>query len=226
MPGRKVVLATGEVYHLINRGNDRRPIFLGKRDHQRFLNTIVYYQYFLPSIKLSYFLVLSKEKRDQFIEKLSQNNKYLVEIICYCLMPNHFHFLVKQTEEGGISKFMSQIQNSYTRYFNVKNKRVGSLFQGQFKAKRIETDEQLIHLSRYIHLNPYTSFVVKTLQDLTNYPWSSFPEYIGKNKISFLKKNLVFDLFNNAFDYQEFVFNQADYQRELEIIKHLTWEDV
>lgn len=140
-------------------------------------------------------------------------------------MPNHFHFLLTQSTEEGISKFMGLIQNSYTKYFNLRKKRVGSLFQGQFKAKRVETNEQLLHLSRYIHLNPYSSFVVKTLEDLKEYPWSSLPNYLGINQNGFLKKSLVLDSFMDEKDYQRFVFNQADYQRELEKIKHLTWKD-
>ena len=76
-----------------------------------------------------------------------------MEIICYCLMPNHLHLLLRQLMDGGISKFMSNFANSYTRYFNTKSKRKGPVFEGKFKAKRIETDEQLLHLSRHIHLN-------------------------------------------------------------------------
>jgi len=117
------------------------------------------------------------------------------------------------------------LQNSYTKYFNFKRKRIGSLFQGIFKAIRVETDEQLIHLSRYIHLNPYSSYIVKSIKDLKTYPWSSLPDYLGKQKYPFLKKKFILDFFKSKRDYQEFVFNQADYQKELEKIKHLTWED-
>jgi len=136
-------------------------------------------------------------------------------------MPNHFHFLLKQVGDYGISEFIGQIQNSYTKYFNVKRERVGSLLQGRFKAVRVESEEQLIHLSRYIHLNPYSSFLVRSLKDLKKYPWSSFPSYIEDEKVDFLDENIILNLFKNKGEYQEFVFNQADYQRELEKIKHL-----
>lgn len=139
-------------------------------------------------------------------------------------MPNHFHFLLKQVEEEGTSKFMSNFTNSYTRYFNVKNKRNGPLFQGKFKAIRIETDEQLLHLSRYIHLNPYSSYVVKTLKDLEKYPSSSFPEYLGKSQTSLCSKEIILGQFKNLNLYKKFVFDQADYQRRLEKIKHLILE--
>lgn len=225
MPGRQTVLATGEIYHIFNRGNAHQPIFINKRDYQHFSETLAFYLYQFPPLRLSKFSTLSKKRRCKILKKLSQKKAYLVEIVCLCLMPNHFHLLTKQSTKNGISKFMSQLQNSYTKYFNIKRKRVGSLFQGQFRAKRIETEEQLIHLSRYIHLNPYSSFIVKTTKQLKTYSYSSLPDYLGKKNYPFLQKELILDLFKNKKSYQDFVFNQADYQRELAKIKHLTLEN-
>ncbi|MFH1705328.1 MAG: transposase [Patescibacteria group bacterium] len=222
MPSRKIVLAKGELYHVFNRGNAKQPIFLQKRDYQRFLKTVSFYQFVSPPIRLSKFLILSKERRVDLLKNLTWNDKKLVEIACYCFMPNHFHFLIKQVGDCGISEFIGQIQNSYTKYFNVKRERVGSLLQGRFKAVRVESEEQLIHLSRYIHLNPYSSFLVKSLEDLKKYPWSSFLSYLEDEKVDFLDENIILNLFKNREEYQEFIFNQADYQRELEKIKHLT----
>jgi putative transposase len=224
MPRRRVVLATGEYYHLINRGNASQPTFLNIRDYQRFLTTINYYQHDSLLLRLSKFLLLSKEKKAKYIENLIEKGNLIVNINCFCLMPNHFHLLIKQAKDKGISKFMSQLQNSYTKYFNVKRKRIGSVFQGQFKAVRVETDEQLIHLSRYIHLNPYSSFVVKSKEELQIYPWSSLPDYLGKSKYPFLKKKIVSDFFESSKRYQKFIFDQADYQRSLEEIKHLAFD--
>ena len=137
-------------------------------------------------------------------------------------MPNHFHFLLRQTEDGGISKFLSNLQNSYTKFFNLSHERDGSLFLDQFKAIRIETDEQLTHVSRYIHLNPHTGYVVKTLEELEIYPWSSFSDYLQR-------KSLVVDVdfilnFLGKQSYKKFVFDQADYQRKLKEIEHLVLE--
>ncbi|MBL7159341.1 transposase [Candidatus Microgenomates bacterium] len=224
MPGRNVVLATGEIYHIFNRGNAYRPTFLNIRDYQRFLKTLTFYRHLSLPLRLSKYLLLSQEKRILLEDKLTEKDKSLVDIFCFCLMPNHYHLLLRQKEKEGISKYMSQLQNSYTRYLNVKRKQVGSIFQGHFKAVRIETDEQLIHLSRYIHLNPYSSFVVKSIERLKTYPWSSLPDYSNDGKHSFLKKRLILDFFKNIEDYQKFVFDQADYQKNLEKIKHLTWE--
>ena len=137
-------------------------------------------------------------------------------------MPNHFHLIIKQVVENGISKFIGNVTNSYTRYFNTKNERVGPLFQGKFKAKRIETEEQFFHLSRYVHLNPYSSYVVKTLEDLENYPFSSLPEYLGKVQTNFCTKEVILENFKNKTEYKRFLFDQVDYQKKLEEIKHLT----
>ena len=224
MPGRKVPLVNNQIYHVLNRGAALQPTFKTKRDFYRAIETIRYYQNKEVSLRYARFILLSNERRKEILESLSKEKQFLVEIISYCLMPNHFHFILKQIEEDGISKFMGNFSNSYTRYFNVKNKRNGSLFQGKFKAIRVETDEQLIHLSRYIHLNPYSSYVVKTLKELEKYFYSSFPEYLGKSEVAFCNKEIVLDQFENLESYKKFVFNQADYQRELQKIKHLTLE--
>lgn len=120
---------------------------------------------------------------------------------------------------------MSNFQNSYTRFFTTKHHGIGPILQGQFKAVRVEDDNQLLHLSRYIHLNPYASFVVKELKDLIVYPWSSFPEYLGKTNTTICDKNIVLSHFKDAKDYRQFVFDQADYQRSLNQIKHLRLEE-
>lgn len=135
-------------------------------------------------------------------------------------MPNHFHFLLRQVSDKGISKFLSNFQNSYTRYFNIKNAREGPLFLDQFKAVLIETDEQLIHVSRYVHLNPITSYVVKDFESLLNYPWSSLPEYIQGIE-SICDINTIMDFFKVPYSYEVFLKDQVGYQRELDVIKHL-----
>lgn len=147
----------------------------------------------------------------------------MVEIICFCLMTNHFHFLLKQIEKDGVMIFLKNIQSSYGRYFNTKYKMLGPLFQNRFKATLIEDDEYLLYLSRYIHLNPYSSLVLKKKEDLLQYPWSSFLQYLGITK-GFCKTEIVLSQFKNSKKYQDFVFDRADYQRKLEQIKHLLLE--
>lgn len=224
MPGRKEIIVTDETYHVINRGTASQPVFLNKRDYQRASNTLFYYRNKKLPMRYSKFLEKCIEKRKEILERLNKENDFLVEIMAFCLMPNHFHFLLRQIVDDGIPKFLSKFTNSYTRYFNTKRKRIGPLFQGKFKAVRIETDEQLLHISRYIHLNPHTSFVVKEIEHLKDYPYSSFPEYLGKARANFCHKNDVLGQFKNPQAYKKFVFDQADYQRELQNIKHLMLE--
>jgi putative transposase len=228
MPVRKTILADEQTYHIFNRGVDHRPIFTNKREYQYFLKELSYYRFVSPPLRLSLFLELSAERRNELLFDLNKKKrKAQVAILAFCLMPNHFHLLLRQTSKDGISNFMGKIQNSYTKYFNIGRSRIGSLFQGRFKAVRAETDEQLTHLSRYIHLNPYSSFIVKDVDNLCNYPWSSFSEYNSQTdgEQSFVDKKTVLGLFKNKERYLEFVLNQADYQKSLEIIKHLTHED-
>ncbi|MBI4759007.1 MAG: transposase [Chloroflexi bacterium] len=216
----KIVLANNEVYHVFNRGIEQRPTFTNKREYTRALTTLDFYRFRNPSLRLSKVLLLEKEKRGEFFLNLKSGGERLVEIISYCLMPNHFHFLLRQRLDDGISEFLSNFSNSYTRYFNTKHKRTGALFQGIFKAVRMESDEQLIHVSRYIHLNPVVSFVVKE-EDLETYPWSSLPEFLGTEKRGICHKELVLGLFPSKEKYREFVHDQIDYARRLEAIKHL-----
>lgn len=224
MPGRIIPLVTNEVYHVYNRGNNRQTTFLNKRDYQRALETIKFYRFSNPPVSLSKLLEIDRDTRADILKALDKENK-LVQIICYCLMPNHFHFLLKQLVDNGIAKFLSNFQNSYTRYFNVKHERDGSLFLDQFKAVRVETDEQFVHLSRYIHLNPFTGYVVKSLEELETYPYSSFPGYLKGNE-PWVASDLILGFFKNKISYKKFVFDQAEYQRELKIIEHLALEKV
>ena len=140
-------------------------------------------------------------------------------------MINHYHLLLKQIKNNGIFNFIRLLNNSYSHYFNTKYKRKGSLFEGRFKAARIENDAQLLHLSRYIHLNPYSSFLVKNSEELISYPFSSLSEYLRQNKDNICHKEIVLGQFSDFKDYKKFVLNQADYQRSLQGIKHQLLEN-
>lgn len=225
MPLRKTPLVNKRYYHIINRSINREPIFTRKKVCQRFIMATTFYQLSHPPMRLSHFLEYGVDKRKELITSLQKKSKKLVKIISYCLMPNHYHFLLRQNLDNGISKYISLIQNSYTRYFNEKHQRLGHLFQGQFKAILIETNEQLLHLSRYIHLNPYSSSIIKDLRDLEKYQWSSFPEFVKKNN-DFCDKKIILSQFSSEKDYKKFVYNNADYQRNLEKIKHFCLETI
>lgn len=214
MPSRTVPFVNGQYYHAYNRGVEKRPIFNNRIDQRRFMKTILYYQLEGPKPKLS----------NLFKYKLFEPNynKKIVDIICYCLMPNHFHFLLKQLRDDGITEFMSKLSNSYTKYFNTKDKRVGPLFQGEFKSVIVQSEEQLLHVSRYIHLNPLVSYLVK---DLDSYEWSSYLEYINGGKGICAKENIL-SFFKSPAKYKQFVLDQADYGMTLENIKHQVLEEL
>ncbi len=223
MPFRKVVFVNNEIYHLINRGVAQAPIFLGKNDYRRIMEIINFYRHETPSLRFSHFHRLSQPQKESFLKKLETNHAPIVEILAFCLMPNHIHLLSRQLKDRGISTFMKQVQASYALYFNTKHRRAGPLFQSVFKAVRMETDEQLLHVSRYIHLNPTSSFLIK-INDLNNYPWFSFPAYLGKENLQFVETSFILNYFKDKKGYESFVFDQAEYQRELEKIKHLILE--
>lgn len=222
MSYRRTPLANGEFYHVYNRGVARQPTFINKFDYEQAILALSYYRFRNLSIRLSRFKALSRQQRDEVFEKLQNNNKH-VEIISFVFMPNHFHFLLKQDAENGISIFLSKFTNSYTKYFNTKRNRVGSVFQGVFKSVHIESDEHLLHVSRYIHLNPVASILVNK-SELFSYPWSSLPEYL-KEKSSLVNVNPIIQQFSSTDNYKRFVLDQIDYAKKLEQIKHLVLED-
>lgn len=214
MPYRVTPFVNDNFYHVFNRGVEKRKIFISDQDYQRFIQTLYYYQFEGPKPRFS--------NHNRFKIKDFSNNPKIVEIICYCLMPNHFHLLLKQVKEKGIQEFLSKVSNSYTKYFNTKNNRVGPLFQGQFKAVAVESDEQLLHLSRYIHLNPYVSELTK---DWENFPFSSFAEFTSSSNNSICVKEYILDFYKNPKDYKNFVKDYASYAKDLEKIKHLLIND-
>lgn len=220
---RKLVFANDEIYHVFNRGVEKRPTFTNKWELDRALLALDYYKFANLPIKLSKVLILPNDEQTQLLKDIKKDNEKLVEIICFCLMPNHFHFMLKQKVENGISIFASNFTNSYTKYFNTRNERVGPLFQGIFKAVRIVSEEQLIHVSRYIHLNPVSSFLIKP-EELEDYAWSSFPEYLNLLDRNIASKDIVLSFFASLEKYKKFVLDQVDYARKLEEIKHLALE--
>ncbi len=217
---RKEPLVTNHIYHLFNRGVNKGEIFFSDVDYHRFLYSAAHY--IANSSKFSHKSVLSDTGAERSKVGLSEPK---VQILAYCLMPNHYHFLVNQLIENGITAYMSRLNNSYSHYVNVKYKRVGPLFQGRFKNVLINTDEQLIHTSRYIHLNPLVSGIISKLED---YKWSSYLSYISEDKargkFGLCDPNPILSHFNSKDDYKKFVQDQEDYGRKLEQIKHLTYD--
>lgn len=217
---RKLIFANKEIYHIYNRGVERRSVFTNKREYQKAIDLIRYYRFTNLPRRYSQFISLPSPAKETLWEKIQKENNPEIVIIAYCLMPNHFHIVLRQSTEGGITRFMANLSNSYTKYFNTKYRRVGSLFQGPFKAKHVETEEQLLHLTRYVHLNPVASFLIK-LDDFESYPWSSFSEYMGRNKPGICEVEWIKSHFPKTEQYKKFVYDQADYAQKLEKIKHI-----
>lgn len=144
------------IYHVLSRGVERRSIFANNREYERFSMLLEYYRVNKPPLSFSHFLALPVSQREIYRQSLAKR-ALLADIVAYCLMPNHYHLIVRQKQENGVVRMLSNVSNGYAKYFNTKRNRVGPLFQGPFKAIRIETDEQLMHLSRYVHINPFVS---------------------------------------------------------------------
>lgn len=223
MPYRITPLVSDHYYHIFNRGVAHQPTFLLAKDYERFLIYLSYYRHKKAPVRLSKLLQIRVDIRKKILTGLETTNDTIVDIIAYCCMPNHFHILLKQHVDGGVSLFMKKITDGYTRYFNTKHQRVGPVFQGAFKAVLINTNEQLLHVSRYIHLNPVVSVVIRE-NDFLSFPWSSLQSYINNKSSQFVNSQPVLENFRNSQKYLEFVRDQIDYGKHLEEIKHLTFE--
>lgn len=201
------ILAPGEYYHIFNRGNKRQSIFKGDRDRARLLYLILHYQanLTLPQIGRRMKDFVQHRMLDIDSELLEEIMKErLVELTCFALMDNHFHLLVKELKEGGVSKYMQKIQNSYTKYFNTKYETDGHLLQGAYKVVHVESNDQLLYLSTYIHRNPreYARWKKQEHQ----YPWSSYKDYLSTNRWDkLLSREIIFEQFKDEQEYREFV---------------------
>ena len=184
----------GGFYHIYNRGVDKRTIFKDEMDYKMFLS---YLKNYLSSPD-------SKQVGPAQRPIRPSNMHETIQLICYALMPNHFHLLIRQNTKFGIVSFMRRISNAYTKYFNERYGRVGPLFQGKYKGVLVTEDPYLLHLTRYIHLNPVGHGVLngQNRSDLQSYPYSSYGEYLGKRKTGWIYPEGIlsfFDLAKTAF---------------------------
>lgn len=146
---RNVTFAPGEFYHIYNRGVEKRNVFLDRADYRRFQVLL----YLANSVKAVHIADRSRYNTSlNWFEK--ERGDSLVDIVAYCIMPNHFHILVREKDDGGVSKFVQKLSTGYTMYFNKRYERTGALFQGKFKATHANDDNYLKYLFSYIHLNP------------------------------------------------------------------------
>ena len=216
MASFQYILATGEIYHIYNRSVVGSELFKDKRCYGRFLDCIRYYQLKFPPQRLSYFL---RQKKD--LSAAIKQKAKLADVLCYCLMPTHFHLIVKQLEDKGIAIYINRLLNSYSRYYNTKYQRKGPLWEGRFRRIRISTEEQLLHLTRYIHLNPATSYIVEKPE---TFIYSSYREYLGLVGDKITQPGQVLGPNYSSKDYKQFVDVRRDYQRKIKEIKEILIE--
>jgi len=217
MPFRKTIFHKGGYYHIYNRGVEKRRLFVEEADYRTFSKILRYY--LKPRRRegenLTFPARIGFSKLGRF--------KNQIDLLCYILMPNHFHLILKQWEPGKIiSSFMRTIGTAYAMYFNQKYNRVGTLFQGRFKAREIDTDEDLLHLSRYIHINASEAGLVQNPED---WDWSSYRVFIGTVRDDLVHVQPMLELLPEpeTTSYQDFVTAQLNRDDKLKIA-YLTFD--
>ncbi|MEK7576709.1 MAG: transposase [Patescibacteria group bacterium] len=191
---REISFETGGFYHVYNRGTDKRNIFADKSDYSRFLKSMDVFNAKKPIGSIYEHVFDLKLGR---FGRLASKSK-LVDIVCYCLNLNHYHMLVEQKVDGGVSEFIKRLSGGYTKYFNHKYKRSGVLFQGKFKALFVDSNEYLLHLSAYINLNNKAHRVQGSLFR------SSWDEYLNFDRQSLCTKDVILKQFKNSNEYKDF----------------------
>ena len=183
---RKVAFCPGEYYHIVNRGVSQSNIFVNETDWIRFLFLILYFQAPVTIYNISDFVArftkhrMFSSSRESAITVQDIVKERRVELLCFALMPSHFHLLVREKDEHGISRYLQRMQNAYSKYFNTKYHRTGHIFQGPFRAVHIEDNEQLLYTSAYIHSNPRE--LSGWRKNFESYPWSSLGDYAHTNR--------------------------------------------
>jgi putative transposase len=201
MPSIRIKPTTDGIYHIYNRGVEKRNVFKDSVDYIRFIHDLFEFNDTnpAPAFERRY----KPDIEDQSSPSLKKPKEKIVEILCFCLMPNHYHLLVRQASEQGIPLFMHKLGAGYTNGFNKKYTRIGPLFQGKYKIKHVDKNTYLQHLVCYIHFNP-----LKLLQDsskLKQYRWSSHLDYLGiSNFESLLEKKFLLELFGGEKGYEKF----------------------
>lgn len=221
MTTRRPILATGQIYHLYNKSIADATIFSGLNNLKRAMSLVDYYR-FNQRVRLSKFYSLTQSGQRNYLKEIRSTTP-LVDFYALSFMPNHYHFLLKQLQDNGIKKFISNFQNSYSKSFNLINKREGSLFLHSFKTKVITSEEAFIYVCRYVHINHVTSCLIKFNQ-LKTYPFSSYSWYLNKILNKFINTDLMMNHFKTKNRFIKFHENQIDYQRKLREIKKILLE--
>ncbi len=205
---RKTVISIDEFYHIYSRGVEKRIIFIEEEDYRRFMRLLYLCNSSSP--------VEYRKYKSLQLNEINTGER-LVSIGAYCLMPNHFHILVKEIHENGIVKFMSKLLTAYSNYFNKKYERTGRLFSSEFKSEHIDSDEYLKYISSYIHLNPAklkdplwkNNYNNRT--DLNNfvesYKYSSYPDFLDVSR----EEGIIL----SSADYPRYFLSKEEQQKEI-----------
>ena len=204
---RNIEISIDENYHVYNRGAHKRIIFHDTADYVRFLFLLLHFQSTVGFDQISRYVHRFVQHRVFDIEETDASriidDRY-VELLSFCLMPNHFHLIVREVQENGIARYMQRVLNGYTKYYNAKYEVSGHLFQGPYKAVHIEDNDQLLYLSTYIHRNPRELSQWKNKE--RKYEWSSYQDYTDKNRWDeLLSTKLILEQFETKNNYGEFV---------------------
>lgn len=207
---RDHIFVPDEYYHIYSRGIEGRPIFLNNTDYWRFLTILFLFQwenYLSKPGDYTHFIQHSMSD-DLFastdVHRLFPGDK-VAEIICFCLMPNHFHLLLKAVRRGGISLLMQRLGNSHTKHFNTKYARKGHLFQSRFQSVHVDSNEYLNHLSWYIHTKNPSELPDWRGKEI-EYPWSSMQDFVTTNRWEkLLSPGIILDQFSNKEEYAAFL---------------------
>lgn len=225
------------LYHVLNRGVDKRKIFLNDKDYLRGIHDLFEFNDEAPVNNLTYFFRNnSKDVGRHYIKRAERKaRKLLVKIHAFCLMPNHYHLILSESTENGIPLFMKKFNGGYAKYFNEKYERKGALFEGRYKKVIIKDEAHFIHLPYYIHLNPLDlimpewrerrlSNFTKAMKFLNSYRWSSHPDYAGeKNFPSVTQREFLLEFFGGNEQYKRGI---TEWLKELSIdnVRDLTFE--
>ena len=204
---RDIQISIGEYYHVYNRGVHKRITFHDTADYVRFLFLILFFQspFVFDQVSRPVRRFVKHRVFDIDDEDISQivSGRY-VELISFCLMPNHFHLVLREVKEYGTARYMQRVLNSYTKYYNTKYGTSGHLFQGPYRTVHVEDNEQLLYLSTYVHRNPRELPHWKNKEQ--KYEWSSYQDYIGENRWGkLLPIEIILEQFKTKNEYGEFV---------------------
>lgn len=223
---------TSLIYHVYNRGVEKRNIFLDDGDRVRFMH----YLYHFNKQRNQRNSNLSRDLTEANLPPMKQvgpaSHNKLVDIMAFVLMPNHYHILVQQKIDGGLSTFMQRLGTGYTLFFNEKYRRDGVLFQGKYKYKALETEAHFLYIPHYIHLNPLGSVIEAgptCFNELLKYKWSSLPNYVGGRSFpSVITTDLILDAFGGTAAYQEDFASTFESRSILENIEDIAidWDDI